>query len=216
MKGNAKSAKPLVLTDWWAANSASPPPPWNHLQSPEKQQILVALLKEQRYVCTYCGRAISAEPHSSHIEHFWPQSKFQHRRFDWPNLFASCGPTGKKNTPKICGDAKGNWAPVNSIDPTDPQCEQKFSFDGNGAISSSTVGGTQADRMVKKLNLGDATLDYERFFIVAKLEEQIRDGEIDKTNVGQEIQLWRTVGSDGKRKAFGHVAARYLEDELLV
>lgn len=210
-----KTPAPAVLINWWVANQSTPPPPWGQLQNPEKQALLLALLEEQNYVCIYCGKTVTIDPHSAHIEHFWPQSKFQALRFDWANLFASCGPKNQKNTPSICGDAKASWTPTNHIDPADPQCERKFAYDGNGAISSSALGGPQATNMIKRLKLDDDSLDYERFLIVAELEDRIREGEIDASNVAQEIGLWRAVGSDGRLKGYGHVAARYLEDEPL-
>lgn len=213
MKGNAKGPAPAVLTTWWDANKSNPPPPWDQLQNPEKQEILQALLDEQHHVCVYCGKRITAAFHSAHIEHFRPQSSHRNVRFDWNNLFASCGPVGKKNTPKICGDAKGHWDPRNHIEPTDPLCEQKFVYDGNGAIWPSAIGGTEAQTMIDKLNLDNESLDFERLLIVADLEERIRDGKIDATSVAQEIALWRAIASDGTLKAYSHVAARYLEEE---
>jgi len=204
-----------VLTDWWTTYSTNPPPHWSELKNPEKHQVLEALLCEQHHVCVYCGKRITIEYHRSHIEHFWPQSKFHNRRFEWNNLFASCGPTGHTNTPQTCGDHKGGWTPTNHIDPADPHCEQRFSYDGNGTISPSPIGGAQAAKMIEKLNLDDDSLDYDRFSIVAELEEWIQGGEIDALNVAQEIALWRDIDQDGKLKSYGHVAARYLEDEPL-
>ncbi len=73
--------------------------------NPQKGQIHESLLAEQGHVCIYCGKRITTNYRSSHIEHFRPKSKHGALRFDWDNLFASCGPTGKANTPKTCGDA---------------------------------------------------------------------------------------------------------------
>ncbi|WP_242151855.1 hypothetical protein [Sphingomonas sp. BAUL-RG-20F-R05-02] len=69
--------------------------------------------------------------------------------------------------------------------------------------------------MIDVLSLGDGSLDYERFLIVAELEDRIRDGTIDPANVTEEIALWSAIDAYGKRKAFGHVAVRYLGDEPL-
>ena len=213
MKGNAKGPAPAVLTTWWDENKSEPPPPWDQLRHPEKEAILRALLDEQKHVCVYCGKRITIAFRSSHIEHFRPQSIHSNLRFHWDNLFASCGPTGQKNTPKLCGDAKGHWDPMDHIEPTDPLCEQKFVYDGNGAIWPSAIGGEHAQRMIDKLNLDDDSLNFERLLIVAELEERIRDGRIDATNVAREIVLWRASDSNGTLKAYGHVAARYLEEE---
>ena len=194
-------------------NGATPSPGWRTLQNPEKTSILLLLLNEQRYVCVYCGAAISSNTRFAHIEHFRPQSIFPALRFEWSNLYASCGPPTAKKQPKTCGDAKNNWIPKNHIDPTDPACEQKFAYDGRGQIRPSMLGGDSAAVMIKRLNLEDKSLIYQRYQIIAHLEEEIGAGMIDASNVAAEILSWRTVDGNGRLKAFGHVAARYLEYE---
>jgi uncharacterized protein (TIGR02646 family) len=82
LKGTAKGPAPQILIGWRAANGSNPPPVWETLQNPEKAAILLALLEEQKFVCVYCGAAISAAWRSAHIEHFWPNSKFSALRFD--------------------------------------------------------------------------------------------------------------------------------------
>ena len=200
--------------DWWTANSsADPPPVWSNLQNPEKARILRALLKEQKYVCVYCGASITGEWRSAHIEHFWPQSQFGHLRFDWTNMFASCGPATEKNQPIICGDAKGDWTPTSYVHPVAPDCELKFCYNGLGHISASSKGGSSAGVMIETLNLGDDSLNYLRSQIIKALEEDIAINEIDASTVIGEISSWRTPDDEGRLKAFGHVAARYLEDK---
>ncbi|ESX11130.1 hypothetical protein X766_31855 [Mesorhizobium sp. LSJC255A00] len=183
------------------------------LQNPEKDAIKLALLVEQKHVCVYCGRAITTAHNDAHIEHFWPSSKFATLRFSWGNLYASCGPASKKGTPRICGDHKDDWTPANHIEPTDPAVEQKFSFDAAGGINPSTTGGTQAAMMIKRLNLEDPSLRYQRAAIIGALNALIEAGGITAVNVADEIAMWRSVDGDGRLKSFGYVAARYLEDE---
>ena len=158
----------------------------------------------------YCGAAISTAPRSTHIEHFWPSSKFRALRFDWANLFASCGPPTAKRQPRTCGDAKCNWVPANHIEPSDPDCERKFAYDGLGQIRPSALGGKSAETMIGRLKLDHNSLDYQRRQIIGYLEQEIASGAIDASNVTAEILSWRDAGADGHLKAFGHVAARYL------
>lgn len=185
--------------------------------NPEKGQVHEALLAEQGHVCIYCGKRITTEFCSSHIEHFRPKSKCGTLRFDWTNLFGSCGPTGKINTPKTCGDAKDDWDPQGKthVNPTDPQCAQRFSYDGNGAITPTASGDVEAQTMIDKLRLCDESLAFERFVIISALEDQIRDGSIDALNKADQIAAWRSVDSEGRLIGYGHVAARYLEDQSL-
>lgn len=184
--------------------------------NPQKGQVHEALLAEQGHVCTYCGKRITTEYHSSHIEHFRPQSQYGALRFDWTNLFASCGPTGKAITPKTCGDAKGKWDPEGNahVNPTDPQCAQRFSYDGNGAITPTESGDVDAQTMIDKLRLDDSSMESERLVIISDLEGQIRDGGIDASNKADHIKVWRSADTEGRLIGYGHVAARYLEDEI--
>jgi uncharacterized protein (TIGR02646 family) len=216
LKGTTKGPAPQILIDWWAVNGSNPPPVWRTLQNPEKTAVLLALLEEQKFVCVYCGAAITTAWRSAHIEHFWPSSKFLTLRFDWSNLFASCGPPTVKRQPKICGDAKGNWVPANHIDPNDPDCERKFAYDGLGQIRPSALGGQPAAVMIDRLKLDHGSLDYQRRQVIAHVEQAIANGAIDASNVAAEVVSWRVPDADGRLRAFGHVAARYLEDESIV
>lgn len=192
-------------------------PGWYALCNPQKGQVHEALLAEQGHVCIYCGKRITTAFRSSHIEHFRPQSTYGAFRFDWTNLFGSCGPTGEAGTPKTCGDAKGNWDPHGTphVNPTDPQCAQRFSYDGNGAITPAVSGDVDAQTMITKLRLDDDSLNLERLVIISDLEDQIRDGVIDASNKSDHIAVWRSTDSEGRLIGYGHVAARYLEDQSL-
>jgi hypothetical protein len=132
-------------------------------------------------------------------------------------LFASCGPTGKKNAPRICGEFKDKWdpVPVSHVDPTDPNCEQMFGYGGNGEIWPSALARNRAQTMIVRLNLDDESLKYERLVIVTEIEERIADGTIDAANQAAEVGRWRTVDANGELLSYGHVAARYLEEQGL-
>lgn len=211
MRGSTKGTAPQVLAQYVQL----PPLPWDSLQHPDRRTVHDALMAEQHHVCVYCGKRISTDFRSSHIEHFRPQSAHENLRFVWHNLFASCGPSGKPNEPRICGDFKGNWDPVGHIEPTDPLCEEKFEYDGNGGIWPAAIGGHRAKTMIAKLNLDDQSLRYDRFLIVAEIEDRIADGTIDATNHAAEVALWRTIDASGMAISYGHVAARYLEDQVI-
>lgn len=214
MKGSTKGPEPEALSNWWAVNGAEPPPIWKTLQNPEKDAIKLALLNEQGHVCVYCGRKITRAHKDAHIEHFRPSSKFPPLRFSWTNLFASCGPSTEKTVPRICGDQKEDWTPANHVEPTDPDVQSKFAYDAAGGIAVTASGGAQAGTMIQRLNLDDPSLRYQRAVIVQAIAALIEDGEINADNVAGEIAMWRSLDADGRLKSFGHVAARFLEDEL--
>lgn len=72
---------------------------WGKLTDKVRSRLLRSLLKEQGYVCCYCGAPISKA--NAEIEHFFPKNgddnrnDYRHLIFDYENLFASC-----------CGGAK--------------------------------------------------------------------------------------------------------------
>ena len=104
---------------------------WDDFTNPYKAKLLDVLLKEQGYICCYCGRRISISKRNSHIEHLKPKSKsrspsYAHLVLTYSNLLASCnGYTEeqeleyeeklkqKRDTPglaqEFCGAKKGEW-----------------------------------------------------------------------------------------------------------
>lgn len=213
MKGSIKGVEPKILTEWWIKNEAEPTPSWSTLQNPEKDGIKGTLIEQQKHVCVYCGKRVTIKYLDAHIEHFWPSSQFSNLRFSWANLYVSCGPAREKNKPLTCGDKKGDWCPTDHIEPADPNVEYNFSYGGLGEINPNPSDNIQAKKMIEKLNLNDNSLQYQRQQIIIGLNEAIENDEIKSENIAGEIARWRSVDANGRLKSFGHIAARYLEDE---
>jgi uncharacterized protein (TIGR02646 family) len=215
MKHSKKQEPPISLTDWLGLANEDWRPSWDNFAGPLRGETKQALLREQGWVCAYCGREIDAG--GSHIEHFLPRSLFPERELDYANLFASCGPSGKKGAPQICGDAKENWVPTDPVNliPSHPDCEKRFRYDLGGAVNPAAPDDQHVISAVAKLNLNETSLQLERSDILTGLEADILAGEITAENVTDEISSWRARDVDGRCKNFGHVAARYLEEELL-
>lgn len=208
MKFSKKGGAPTCLTDHIALPTTED---WqsDYDNFRGKGDVLRALLIEQKFVCAYCGRAISKA--DSHVEHYYCQTLFPGRQLDYSNMFASCGPAKSKRMPKICGDAKGGMPPPNPcILPSDPDCEAHFTYGIYGAIVPLDQ---TANEMVGWLNLDDASLRSERAIIIADMDGRIQSGEITSANRQAEILRLRTP-PDGRLLSFDHVAARYLEDAL--
>lgn len=215
MKHSKKQEPPGRLTGWLAEANEDWRPNWDNFAGPPRAETKQALLQEQGWVCAYCGREI--DDGGSHIEHFLPRSQFPERELDYANLFISCGPSGVEGAPKTCGDAKGNWIPTDRAEliPSHPDCEMRFRYDGNGAVRPTAPNDGHVIAAIKALNLKEETLRQERQKILAGLEADIRAGAITAGNVTGEIAYWRARDADGRCKNFGHVAARYLEEEPL-
>lgn len=175
-----------------------------------------ALLTEQGHVCAYCGKGPLTDRTDSHIDHFWPQSHFPDLALDYTNLYASCGPATERRAPRTCGDAKGNWFNPDNQDlfPSHPDCEYRFKYSGAGQVLPRRGEDSLARAVIKEFNLNDDILRVERRRVIAGLEEAVTGGEITAETISTEIEYWRSR-IDGRHIPFGHVASRYLEDELI-
>ena len=117
VKCSNKGAAPKIFIDWVNGEQKTREhlPPYSDLQNPEKEAMRQSLMKEQGYLCVYCGRSLASDFSDSHIDHFWPQSIFngkthengkiyKDRRVCYSNLFMSCG--RDSGLPITCGRAK--------------------------------------------------------------------------------------------------------------
>jgi uncharacterized protein (TIGR02646 family) len=218
MKHSHKGPQPIEFTGWLAEHQNDRNLSWKLLNKfyEIKQSIIKSLRVEQGYVCAYCGRSLKIDGSDSHIEHFWPRDFYKNRTFDYLNLFASCGKKPTENIPKTCGHAKDNWHDPNNQDliPSHPDCERRFRYDSTGQIKEKRKDDALASRAIIALNLDEDALKHERSVLIAGLERDIVNGEINSTTRDEEIASWRAVDSKGRAKSLGHVAALYLEQEL--
>ncbi|MCM5557248.1 retron system putative HNH endonuclease [Pleomorphomonas sp. JP5] len=219
MKFSAKRPAPKAFVDWLEQENNDWKPTYSQLSGPPMQAVQQSLLEEQGYVCCYCGRRLPLDGSEGHIDHFWPQSRFNgttadDRRLDYNNFFRSCGPRGQRGVPtgrpSTCGEAKGDWYDIhNSILPSDPGCERRFVYGQTGAVKPSNPDDKAALNMIKQLNLNDRALDYERSVIIEEIEAALAKG----ISASSEHARTRTP-INGQLPGFGHVAARYLEEEF--
>jgi uncharacterized protein (TIGR02646 family) len=147
-----------------------PPPPaleryrrqrgacYNKLPSPIKRLVHHQLMKEQGYLCCYCGARI--EDRTSNIEHFKPKDPrlYPKLQLEYSNLLSSClggqiDRRANKHYPLSCDAKKSNR--VIPISPTDPHCEQYFRYDEDGNVFGRTPG---AKRTVQILGLNNPVL----------------------------------------------------------
>jgi hypothetical protein len=77
---------------------------WNDcITTAQKDEVKLALIKDQGGLCAYCGRGIS--PETATIEHWEPRSAAPQRTFDWRNLLAVCeGDRGLAEGDTACCD----------------------------------------------------------------------------------------------------------------
>lgn len=217
MKHSPKNDAPSAFSDWMNLANDDWQPSWGNFQNPQKKKTHEALLVEQGYVCAYCGCGLKEDCSDSHIEHFWPRSRYEEKSLSYENFFASCGPYSESQNKKTCGDAKEDWhEPENStLIPSHYGCEQRFRYGANGKMSAFDSTDAIASGFVIALNLNETSLELERKTIIMGLEKDIEDGLISSANKAQEIASSRALDPQGRAKPFGHVAAVYLEQEII-
>lgn len=198
--------KALVNPDWM--------PTYENLQNPQKRDLHVSLLKEQGWVCCYCGRSIAQQ--DSHIEHFRPQERYANLALSYENLHASCIRETAPGTPLHCGHAKdAGFDEALHIAPLDAQCESRFRYTLGGKIIASVETDTQVTYMVDLLKLDIA-------FLCIRREEEVNrvfDPTFLATVTADELRLLRDAflrrDEEGRAQSFGHVLARFTEQRLL-
>jgi|GEM_PF-1712794 len=223
MKHVPKGPAPEALTAWLNLANSEWTPSWSNFQNPEKGDTHQALLREQGWVCVYCGCRLPENGANSHIDHFWPGAHLPDRGLDYSNFFVSCGPlppqkgtdTARRH-PVTCGAAKADWYDAsNDIIPSNPDCEARFRYLGNGRVDAVLTADSMAKSVISKLNLNDKGLVYDRKQIVAGIEADYHTSDLSTEEIAQDIADWRRRNEKGRHKAFSQVAARYLEVEFL-
>ncbi len=134
MKYIKKGEEPESFTAWKALAKTTPNWGYKYLQNPEKRELHDALLREQGYICCYCGMRITRE--SSHIEHLEPQSiPDPDLSLEYTNLLASCQREREPKKPIHCGIAKDDWYDETlMVSPLQPNCADFFIYTDDGQI----------------------------------------------------------------------------------
>ena len=227
MKYSNKGAAPKIFIDWVKGEQETHGhlPPYENLQNPEKEAMRQSLIKEQGYLCVYCGRSLESDFSDSHIDHFWPQSIFngkthEDRRVCYSNLFMSCG--RDSGLPITCGRAKGNWFnPSDYIIPSDPCCEGRFIYTGAGKIEPQNPCDTATMNMIKILNLNNLALKYARKQIIQYIARTFFSDDpattpVTTDEIQDEIDALNAANADGRLTGFSQVSRRYIEEEMLL
>ncbi|MBD0346070.1 MAG: TIGR02646 family protein, partial [Coleofasciculus sp. Co-bin14] len=144
-----KGKEPESLTKWKALANEDWTPTYDGLCGQEKTDLYNALLREQGFICCYCGMRISREnsdidedtsetgKDTCHIEHLKPQSVYPELALEYKNLLASC--QAERDTvprpPVRCGYKKGDWYDNHQmVSPLDENCANFFRYSASGEI----------------------------------------------------------------------------------
>jgi uncharacterized protein (TIGR02646 family) len=157
-------------------------PAYSDLSGPPKADLHEALLREQGYICCYCGMGIARE--DSHIEHLVPQHLNESLALDYNNLLASCLRRTVKTQPCHCGVLKGGWYDsALMVSPLSDDCEGRFRFDAYGAIAAHDDTDSGARETICRLGLNiDKLIAFRRKAIEGYLDilDSISSADLQK------------------------------------
>ncbi len=134
MKYIKKGEEPESFKAWKSLARTTQNWGYSYLQNPEKRELHEALIREQGYICCYCGMRITRD--SSHIEHLKPQSSTDpNLSVEYTNLLASCQREREPKKPIHCGVAKDDWHDEDlMVSPLQPNCTDFFIYTDDGQI----------------------------------------------------------------------------------
>ena len=211
---------------------------WDDFTNPHKAQLHDVLLKEQGYICCYCGRRISSR--HSHIEHLKPQSKsrspssYAHLVVTYSNLLASCnGYTEEqeseyeeklkqnRDTPglaqEFCGAKKGEWYDDNlTVSPLIENCAEYFTYTAAGEIRPANIDEKAAHETIIRLGLNNEKLIREREEVIKKTLKHILTKQFSSQQLQKLIQGYDKLDNRGEYVRFCAAVLYYLKQEYSV
>lgn len=168
-----KNTEPPMLTTW---KKNHPQKTYRHLKPKHKRILRKSLLKEQGFICCFCGDAIGMKYRSNIIQiipkknsqhnirnaHIVPQSVNTSLTLDYNNICASCDSVGHSD--KHCDVAQeNNKLPIT---PLQPDCLSFFCFQADGTIypnpQKTPEEQKRASQTIKILNLDCPFLNQQR------------------------------------------------------
>jgi uncharacterized protein (TIGR02646 family) len=211
MKYIKKSKEPNSLAEW-NQRSSNRTRPWKSFASGVKSDVAASLLKEQGYICCYCGIAIKRQ--HCHIEHFRPKSLYKDSTYVYTNLISSCQGEDEKRprTPVHCGHTKGNWFDETlMVSPLNPDCASYFKYSGSGEILPTEDPERQA---AAETTIHHLALSIDK---LSRLRRAAIDGLLEATvdltaaEIQQLAEGYQRVDSSGRQTPFCFAIAYILQ-----
>lgn len=153
-----------------------------NLSRRQREKVNTSLSQSQKKLCCYCECAIS---HNTHIEHFFEQSDYQDKMYNYENFLLSCQGEIANNTLRLqCGHAKEQsrhaGEPVNYDLLLNPMQDNTalFFYNASGIIEAKTTEKADIERVeytCNRLNLNNSGLVEERVDTIERIEVALRD-----------------------------------------
>ncbi len=220
MKHIIKGNTPQSLLDYKRTPNAT----YNGFGS--KEDVRIALIKEQKGLCAYCNGRISnvrnkelGKPKTG-IEHYKSQEKHPHLQLEYGNMLGVCNGVSKDYNEAVqhCDTSRGSRELT--IDPLSISCEKSIIYGSDGKIKSTNPDIQSDFDDILKLNI--SLLKRERKgildLVIKRLTRNTNDKNWTKTAIQKEINFWK---QDEKieddvfyLKPYCQVAIHYLNNKL--
>jgi len=199
-----KGEEPESFKTWKALARTTPNWGYIYLQNPEKRELHEVLIREQGYICCYCGMRIIRE--SSHIEHLKPQSTTNpDLTLEYTNLLASCQRDREPKKPIHCGIAKDDWHDEDlMVSPLQPNCEDFFIYADDGQILATDAleKKAAATTTIDRLCLNIPKLIAIRKEVIQNLLADIEIGELTDEERQKLVQGFEQPDANGRYEEF--------------
>ncbi|MFA8451404.1 MAG: retron system putative HNH endonuclease [Bacteroidales bacterium] len=196
----------------------------------KKNEIQEQLLNEQKGLCAYCMKRISAPlnktPHLN-IEHILCRTHYPNKELDYLNMVGVClGNSDKKNAELHCDKSKDSSKHhylLKKLIPTTEDVESFFKFTKNGKmipVSEDIDIQRDIQRDIDALNLNEFYTKKNRENIIIKLENDYKrkcksknKGEVYKF-LRKELLKWNTLNENGFLQPYCIVAIKFISKKL--
>jgi uncharacterized protein (TIGR02646 family) len=190
-----------------------------------KNDVRIALIKEQKGLCAYCNGRISNERNSilnkpkTGIEHYKSQEEYPHLQLEYGNMLGVCNgvSTDSNSAVQHCDTSRGSKALT--IDPLSILCEKSIKYASDGRILSDEEA-IQFD-LNEILNLNQPLILRNRKSIVDDVLDRMKRYYPKKNNqswtkaeIEKEIIFWCKEDNEGNLKPYLQIAIFYLQNKL--
>jgi uncharacterized protein (TIGR02646 family) len=203
-----KGKEPSSFTAWKKEQQLkNHTPNWKGFQQSVKNDVFDALLREQGYICCYCGSRITRN--KCHIEHLKPKGidTYKHLMFEYTNLLASC--QGESEAPPPvpvhCGHKKGAWYDEHlMISPLEANCADFFIYTEDGQILETDALDKKAAAAttIKMLCLNIPKLTAMREEVIKNLLADIDIDELTDEEKQKLVQGFEQPDANGQYQEF--------------
>lgn len=188
-----------------------------------KEDIRLALLKEQGYICAYCMQRISNKTNRNGqplttIEHYKAQSQEESLKLNYFNMLGVCrGNEGQPKRLQHCDSSRGN-IPL-TINPLDENVETFIKYSSSGEVFSEHE---QMNRDLRAaLNLNQKWLLEGRRTVmdlaIQNLQNKYKNKKgqsWSKSDLTKEINYWESRNASSQFHPFCQAAIYYLKKKL--